>query len=109
MKPKRKSELSAILEEEAERLKDLCLLYRKKIENLPKGYLSIKKINGHEYAYLSFREKSRIRSKYIGKPSSSEAGEVKQQIEERKKIKSKFRLVEERQKELQRILRSKKI
>jgi len=63
----RKSELSAILEEESERLKKLCLLYREKIENLPKGYISIKKINGHEYAYLAFRDKKRIRSKYIEK------------------------------------------
>jgi hypothetical protein len=109
MKAKRKSELSAILEEESERLKDLLVLYRKKLENLPKGYISIKKINGHEYAYLAFREKNRIRSKYIGKPSSAEAGEFKQQVEERKEVESKIRVVKERQEELQRILKSKKI
>ena len=40
MKARRKSELSAILEEESERLKELLVLYRKKLENLPKGYLA---------------------------------------------------------------------
>lgn len=109
MKAKRKSELSAILEEESERLKELCVLYRKKLEHLPKGYVSIKKINGHEYAYLAFREKSRIRSKYIGKPSSPEVNEIKKQIEKRKEVEAKIRVVKERQEELQRILRSKKI
>ena len=109
MEAQRKSELSAILEEESERLNALCVLYRKKLENLPKGYVSIKKINGHEYAYLAFREKNRIRSKYIGKPSSPEADEIKKQIEKRKEVESKIRVVKERQEELQRILRSKKI
>ena len=109
MKAKRKSELSAILEEESDRLKELLVLYRKQIGNLPKGYLSIKKINGHKYAYLAFREKKRIRSKYIGKPSSPEADEIKNQIEKRKGIESKIRGVKERQEELQRILKSKKI
>ena len=109
MKAKRKSELSAILEEESERLKELLVLYRKKLENLPKGYISIKKINGHEYAYLGFREKKRVRSKYIGKPSSPDVDEMKKQIEKRKEIESKIRVVKERQEELQRILKSKKI
>lgn len=109
MQAKRKSELSAILVEESERLKDLGVLYRKKLENLPKGYISIKKISDHEYAYLAFREKKRIRSKYIGKPSSPEVDEIKKQIENRKEIESKIKVVKERQKELQRILRSKRI
>ncbi|MDP8215430.1 MAG: hypothetical protein RAO92_02625 [Candidatus Euphemobacter frigidus] len=109
MKAQIKSELIAILEEESERLKDLRVLYREKIENLPKGYISIKKINGHEYAYLAFREKNRIRSKYIGKPSSPEVDEIKKQIEKRKEVESKIRVVKERMKELQRMLRSKKM
>jgi len=109
MKARRKSELSAILEEESERLKELLVLYKKKLENLPKGYLSIKKINGHKYAYLAFREKKRIRSQYIGKPSSPDVDKIKNQIKYRKEIESKIRVVKERQEELQRILRSKKI
>ena len=109
MKEKRKSELSAILEEESKRLEELRVLYQGKLERLPKGYISIKKINGHEYAYLAFRENKKIRSKYIGKPSSPEADEVREQIEKRKEIDFKIRVVKERQEELQRILRSKKI
>jgi len=103
------SELRSVLEEEYKRLKDLSAIYRAKKNKLPKGYISIKKINGYKYAYLSFREKDKIRSIYIGKSSSDKAAEVRRQIESRKEYQSKLRLVNERIEELKRLLSRSKI
>ena len=109
MKRPQKSELRGILEEECNRLKDLAEVYEKRISNLPKGHISIKRINDNDYAYLSFRDKDKIRSIYIGKPSSEKASQIEGKIKERKEYKSKLNLVMDKSKELQRILNRNKI
>ena len=104
MKRPKKSELRGILEEECNRLQELAEVYKDKISNLPKGHISIKRINNNEYAYLSFREKDKIRSTYIGKPSSEKADKMKERIEKRKEYRSKLKVVKNKIKQLQKIL-----
>lgn len=56
---------------------------QKKIESLPKGYLSKKTINGKERFYLQYRDGSSIKSTYV---KAEEVENVRSQIEERKKL-----------------------
>lgn len=53
----------------------------KVIESLPRGYISVKTISGHQYFYRQWREGSRIISTYV---PESYLNVVKQKIEIRK-------------------------
>ncbi len=109
MKNAPNSELRSILREERDRLRELAALYRSRISELPKGYISLKKINGHSYAYRSFRENNKVRSVYIGKSPSEKAAEMKRLIESREEYQSQLKLIRGRIKELQKILSKKGI
>lgn len=56
-------------------------LIEKVIESLPRGYISVKNISGHQYYYRQWREGSRIISSYV---PESYLNVVKQKIEIRK-------------------------
>ncbi len=105
MKKANHSVLRGVLNEESERLKSLSSFYHNGIRELPKGYIAVKRINGRKYVYLSFREKDRVRSKYIGKPSSDKAKQLKKQIERRKDYEAKLKAVKENLGEIKRLLR----
>ncbi len=104
MKKANYSPLRGVLEEEFERLKSLSAFYNNKIRELPKGYIAVKRINGRKYVYRSFREKNKVRSKYIGKPSSDEAKQLKKQIESRKDYEAKLKAAKENLKEAKKLL-----
>ena len=55
----------------------------KELSTLPKGYISVKKINGKERYYLQVREGIRVKSKYI---SSTQINELRNQIERRNEL-----------------------
>lgn len=56
-------------------------LIEKVIESLPRGYISVKTISGHQYYYRQWREGSRIISTYV---PESYLNVVRQKIEIRK-------------------------
>ena len=56
-------------------------LIEKVIKGLPRGYISVKTISGHQYFYRQWREGSRIISSYV---PESYLNVVKQKIEIRK-------------------------
>ena len=56
-------------------------LIEKVIKSLPRGYISVKTISGHQYFYRQWREGSRIISSYV---PESYLNVVKQKIEVRK-------------------------
>ncbi len=87
--------LRTVLTEELRRLKRLSRNCAKEIDKLPKGYISIKRIAGHRYAYLAFREKDKVCTKYIGKAGSGEAKEMKRQIKERRSYESRLKMAVE--------------
>ena len=57
------------------------VLTNRSIDSLPRGYISVKTISGHQYFYRQWREGSRIISSYV---PESYLNVVKQKIEIRK-------------------------
>ncbi len=53
--------------EELRNAKHAYKSYKEELENLPKGSLQVKEINGSRYYYLVFRENGKHISKYLGK------------------------------------------
>lgn len=70
-----------ILEEELENSLRMEREYSAQLEKLPKGSLSRRVRNGHEYFYIVYREGGKVRLDYLGKEVSDE---VKQKYEEAK-------------------------
>ncbi|MBI1871190.1 MAG: hypothetical protein HYS07_08375 [Chlamydiae bacterium] len=62
--------LQGVLEEELRNSLYLKRSYERALSKLPKGSLVEKKIKGHRYVYLVYREKGRVRFKYLGKANS---------------------------------------
>ena len=79
--------LNGILTEELNRLKSLKKSYEHNLYKLPKGCLIEKEIKGHIYYYLNYRESKKSIFKYLGKLSDEEISQIKNKIEERRKIK----------------------
>lgn len=62
---------------------DKCYELYLELETLPKGCFIYKKIHGKDYLYLQYREKDKIKSKYI---SNKDIDEMKKKIARRKEI-----------------------
>lgn len=85
------STLTDIIQEEKERLENLISFYENEIYKLPKGYISIKNINGHKYCYQSYRDGKKVKTIYIGDESSEELIIFRKRIEERKNLEKLYR------------------
>lgn len=59
------SVLNGVIMEEYERLSRIITKVQKEINELPKGYISEKRINGKVYHYLQFREGEKVKSVYL--------------------------------------------
>lgn len=57
--------LDGVMREEHDRLSRIIAKVEQEINELPKGYISEKKINGKNYCYLQFRENGKVKSVYI--------------------------------------------
>lgn len=57
--------LDGVMREEYDRLSRIIAKVEEEINELPKGYISEKKINGKNYCYLQFRENGKVKSVYI--------------------------------------------
>lgn len=79
--------LNGILIEELNRLKSLKKSYEHNLCKLPKGCLIAKEIKGHLYYYLNYREGKKSIFKYLGKLGNEEISQIKNKIEERRKLK----------------------
>lgn len=79
--------LNGILIEELNRLKSLKKSYEYNLCKLPKGCLIAKEIKGHIYYYLNYREGKKSIFKYLGKLSDEDISQIKNKIEERRKLK----------------------
>jgi hypothetical protein len=103
------SYIRSILQEEFQRLKLLSEKYRTEIGLLPKGTVSLKKRRMRKYLYLAYREKGKIRFKYIGPEGSEKAGAVIKQTELRKQYENKLKHVKKNMAEVERMIRGGKI
>lgn len=59
--------LLKLIKQEKSRNEYLINEYQKELKILPKGTISLKKINGNSYYYLNYRDGDKVVSKYIGK------------------------------------------
>jgi len=77
--------MKSIIDEEYQRLKKLQLMYDEKISQFPKGSVVKKKRGQKYYCYLSYRDKNKVKTDYIGTIDSEKVKEVVKKVEERKK------------------------
>ena len=80
--------IKGVLKEELQNSLKMKKRYANEIAKLPQGSLIKKKIKGHEYYYLLFREKGRVRFVYKGKKISSN---IVKRYNEAKKLRAKYR------------------
>lgn len=97
--------IKGILEDELERTKRMLNTYVEKYNTFRKGSLFIRSIGGNQYCYLNYREGKKVISEYIGPLGCKEAEKLKEQIEERKRIKKLIKDMQIEQKEIERALK----
>lgn len=76
--------IDVILEKERLRNENMLLSYTKRMSELPKGSLVIRKVNSREYCYLRYREGEKVILKYAG--TINQIDDIKSKIEERKHL-----------------------
>lgn len=70
--------IKGVLKEELENSLRMKEDYERELAKLPKGSIIKKKIKGHEYYYLLFREKGKVKFVYKGKVSEEELKKYKE-------------------------------
>ena len=96
------SVLDEVLEEEYSRLGRMKDRMQAEYLELPKGYISRKKINGYECYYLQYRDGSKIVSHYI-KPEEFE--DLQAAITRRKSLKESLRNIDVEMKKIERAMK----
>lgn len=94
--------LNDIMREEYERMNRLIPRIEAEIKELPKGYISEKKIKGGTYYYLQYRENKKMKSVYL-KQKDVEA--YRTLVAHRKELEKKLKELQQEQKKLGRILK----
>ncbi len=74
--------IKSVLEDEYNRLKDMERVYLRKLKDLPRGSIVMKKIKSKKYPYLVYREGKKVKTQYIKK---KDLPAIKNQIIQRKK------------------------
>ena len=83
--------LSTILQEK-ERIDRMLAKYQEKLETLPKGTISEKKVKQSTYFYLKYREGKKVISRYI---PQKDVEAVREQVEKRRHIETMIRSLQE--------------
>lgn len=78
--------LNSILKEELNRLIKLKKSYENKLKKYQSGSLIKKKIKGHAYYYLNYRNNSKNVFKYLGKLNEDEISKLEGSIRERRNL-----------------------
>jgi len=79
--------------------------YENEIKALPKGNISIKKVNSNSYYYLKYRRDTKVITDYIGK-DTLQVKSIEEQIKKRKHYQKMVSALLKEQKEIQRIIRA---
>jgi hypothetical protein len=93
-----------VLQEEKERLERMEKAYLKKIEELPKGSVIMKKIGNKRYPYLTYRKDNKIVWDYL-KLNDEELEELKANIEKRRRLVLSLKNVRKEYEYIRRILK----
>ena len=101
--------IKGVLEEELANSLAMKKNYERELAKLPKGSLIKKKVKGHEYYYLVYREEGKVKFIYKGKKvSDEEIAKYKQAKEYRAKYRKLLSEVKKQIKFLRSTLRGKK-
>lgn len=96
------SVLDSILKEEYDRINRIIYNIKEELKELPKGYISEKKIKGHIYYYLQYRENKKMKTIYIKK---NEVATYKNLISYRKGLEKDLKELNQSLKKLERVLK----
>ena len=77
------SVIFGMLQEEKQRNLEMQEAYKKEIQALRKGSIMMKRVSGHSYYYLRYRQGNKVKNDYIGKDENV-VEEIKREIEKRK-------------------------
>lgn len=91
-----------IIEQELERNGRMVKEYESELLKLPKGKLTIKKINAHSYYYLKYRDGDKIVTKYVGN-ENYDLSDLKEKLDKRKHIEEMLKQLKAERKELEKI------
>jgi hypothetical protein len=93
-----------VIQEEANRLNALIMLYDNRIEELPRGSLSEKERGNHLYCYLAYRDGTRVKFNYIGPRDSEKVRLLQSQIKQRRKYEDRRRESIENLKQIEKMI-----
>jgi len=96
--------LKEALREEQGRNTAMQDVYRRELQQLPRGSLVIKTSGNKEYCYLHFRDGNKVVSQYVG-PAEQHADRLRAQIAERKEFERLLRRLRGEEKYLAKALR----
>ena len=96
------SVLDVVMKEEHDRISRVIANIESELQQLPKGYISEKKINGNIYYYLQHREDKKMKSKYISK---DDVESYRILIAHRKELESDLKEMKDEKRKLERVLR----
>ena len=97
--------IKEVLREELENSLRMEKGYKAELRKLPKGSLIKKDIKGHDYYYLVFRDKGKVRFVYKGKSSPEEIAKFKQAKKYRAKYRNLLSQVKKQIRFLRKVLR----
>ena len=76
--------IDAVLEKEKQRNENMRIEYEKRISQLPRGSLVVRKLNGRKYCYLRYRDGKKVIQKYAGTIDQEKS--IREKIAERKHL-----------------------
>jgi hypothetical protein len=91
-----------IIENELARNERMIKEYDNELLKLPKGKLTIKKINSHSYYYLKYRRGEKVVTEYVGK-DNCDLSELNDQLDKRKHIEEMLKQLKNERKELKKL------
>ena len=77
--------IKGVLREELDNSLRMQERYEQEIAKLPRGSLVKRRIRGHDYYYLVYREDGKVRSVYRGKPDANEIARYRSARDQRAK------------------------
>lgn len=91
-----------IIEKELERNARMIYEYESELLKLPKGKLTVKKINSHSYIYLKYRNGQKVITEYVGK-DNIDISELNTKLEKRKHIEKMLKQLKSERKQLEKL------
>ena len=101
--------LKSFLEEELKNSIRMKKSYENELAHLLKGALVLKKIKGHSYYYLAFREHDKVRYIYKGRASANEIKKFKEAKSKKAQLRPLLARVKQQIKFLNRVLNDRQL